>query len=187
MDFPILDLMDPDACYQFLVRTPHPDGLGCPRCDRAGGHATHDRHRPPVFDYRCRGCGAVDPPRRRANKRRGHGPFANDRPPVAGVVRRQTGEIVRRVVERAGGTTPTAVVTDHTADGALVYTDEWGGYERLPAAHRGHPTVNHTPGPREWARDDDGDGIRDVHDNTLEGLWAASRTFPRPFRGIGKQ
>ena len=59
MDFPILDLMDPDACYQFLVRTLHPDGLRCPRCDRAGDHSVHDRHRPPVFDYRCRGCRAV--------------------------------------------------------------------------------------------------------------------------------
>lgn len=59
MDFPITDLMDPDACYQFLVRTLHPDGLRCPRCDRAGEHPVHDRHRPPVLDYRCRGCGAV--------------------------------------------------------------------------------------------------------------------------------
>jgi transposase len=23
---------------------------------------------------------------------------------------------------------------------------------------------------KEWARDDDGDGIREVHDNTLEGM-----------------
>ena len=29
--------------------------------------------------------GPDDPPRRRANKRRGHGTFGNDRPPVAGV------------------------------------------------------------------------------------------------------
>lgn len=43
----------------------------------------------------------------------------------------------------------------------------------------------HTPGQREWARDD-GDGIREVHDNTLEGLWAALRTFLRPFRGVSK-
>ena len=32
-----------------------------------------------------------DPPRHRANKRRGHGTKANDRPPVVGVVGRQTG------------------------------------------------------------------------------------------------
>jgi len=47
--------------------------------------------------------------------------------------------------------------------------------------------VTHTPGNREWARDDDGDGVREVHDNTLEGLWAALRTFLRPFRGVSKQ
>jgi hypothetical protein len=34
----------------------------------------------------------------------------------------------------------------------------------------------------EWARDDDGDGIREVHVNTLEGL----RNFLRPFRGVNK-
>lgn len=59
MDFPILDLMDADACYQFLVDTLHPDGLRCPTCQRAEGLSIHDRHRPPVFDYRCRGCRAV--------------------------------------------------------------------------------------------------------------------------------
>ena len=128
-----------------------------------------------------------DPPRRRANKRRGHGTFANDRPPVAGVVSRQTGEIVVRVVERTDGATLTGFVTDPTTDGTMVYTDEWGGYEQLPEANRGPATVNHTPGQREWARDDDGDGIREVHDNTLEGLWAALRTFLRPFRGVSKQ
>jgi transposase-like protein len=58
-DFPILDLMDADACYRFLVTTLHPGGLRCPRCRRADDHPVHDRHRPPVFDYRCRGCGAV--------------------------------------------------------------------------------------------------------------------------------
>ena len=105
---------------------------------------------------------------------------------MAGVVSRQTGEIVLRVVERTDGATLTEFVTDHTADGTMVYTDEWCGYERLPAANRGHATVNHTPGQREWARDDDGDGVREVHDNTLEGLWAALRTFLRPFRGISK-
>ena len=59
MDFAMVDLMDPDACYRFLVTTLHPDGLRCPRCRRADDHPVHDRHRPPVFDYRCRGCAAV--------------------------------------------------------------------------------------------------------------------------------
>ena len=48
-----------------------------------------------------------------------------------------------------------------------------------------HATVCHNAG--EWARDDDGDGIREVHDNTLEGLWTGLRNFLRPFRGVNKK
>jgi hypothetical protein len=39
----------------------------------------------------------------------------------------------------------------------------------------------------EWARDDDGDGIREVHVNTLEWLWTGLRNFLRPFRGVNKK
>jgi hypothetical protein len=39
----------------------------------------------------------------------------------------------------------------------------------------------------EWARDDDGDGIREVHTNTIEGLWTSVRNFLRPFRGVHKR
>lgn len=59
MDFPIVDLMDTDACYQFLVGLLHPGGLRCPTCRRDDTPSVHDRHRPPVLDYRCRSCGAV--------------------------------------------------------------------------------------------------------------------------------
>ncbi|MBY0460851.1 MAG: transposase, partial [Gemmataceae bacterium] len=120
------------------------------------------------------------------NKRRGHGNFDNDCPPVVGVVSRDTGAIVLEVAPRTDQDTLTAFVTSSTEAGAMVYTDEWSGYNRLPEENRGHATVNHTPGQREWARDDDGDGVREVHDNTLEGLWAALRTFMRPFRGVSK-
>ena len=102
------------------------------------------------------------------------------------MVSRDTGTIVLAVVDRTDQATLTPFVTSSTEDGAMVYTDEWGGYAKLPEANRGHATVTHTPGQREWARDDDGDGIREVHDNTLEGLWAALRTFLRPFRGVSK-
>jgi transposase len=94
--------------------------------------------------------------------------------------------VVLRVGERTDEATLTAFVTDTTEPQAMVYTDEWGGYNRLADADRLHATVCHTPGQREWARDDDGDGVREVHDNTLEGLWAAVRTFLRPFRGVSK-
>jgi transposase-like protein len=67
-----------------------------------------------------------------------------------------------------------------------VYTDEWAAYDRLPELGRGHATVCHAPGEREWARDDDGDGVREVHNNTMEGIWTGLRNFLRPFRGFRK-
>lgn len=38
----------------------------------------------------------------------------------------------------------------------------------------------------EYARDDDGDGVREVHCNTMEGIWTGLRNFLRPFRGVHK-
>ncbi|MBA3754225.1 MAG: IS1595 family transposase [Nitrospira sp.] len=127
-----------------------------------------------------------DPPRRRANKRRGHGTMENDRPPVVGVVGRQSGEGRFEVVDNADQKTLENFVTSTTTMGATVYTDEWSGYNHLPELGRNHSTVCHTPGQREWARDDDGDGVREVHNNTLEGIWTGVRNFLRIFRGVNK-
>ena len=71
--------------------------------------------------------------------------------------------------------------------GACVNSDEWEAYPHLPEADRCHVTVCHAPGKREWARDDDGDGIREVHNNTLEGIRTGLRNFLRPFRGLHKK
>ncbi len=73
-----------------------------------------------------------------------------------------------------------------TRPGTMVYTDEWGAYRGLRRHGRGHASVRHAAQPREWARDDDGDGVREVHCNTLEGLWTGVRNFLRPFRGVSK-
>ena len=62
------------------------------------------------------------------------------------------------------------------------YTDEWQSYR---GSHLCHATVSH--GVREWARDDDGDGRREVHCNSGEGAGAALRTYLRAFRGVHKQ
>ena len=59
MDFPIQDFMDQQACYAKLVELLHPAGLGCPRCRARDGLNIHRRHRDPIVDYRCRGCGRV--------------------------------------------------------------------------------------------------------------------------------
>ena len=67
-----------------------------------------------------------------------------------------------------------------------INTDEWKAYHYLPDAQRNHFTVNHTPGKRVLALDDDGDGIREVHVNTIEGFWTGLRNLLRPFRGINK-
>ena len=277
MDFPIQDLMNEDACYQFLLDLFHPAGLRCPRCQAAEGFSTHRYFREPVLDHRCSRCGRVfnawtgtsfqgthgrpspivlilrgfaqgtstaplarelacsrrhlldlrhrlqaqaqagldrtpledtvveademyqnagekgvphgdpeDLPRRRANKVRGHGTMDNDRPPVLGVVGRESGQVRLDVVEHADQETLETFVVDQTQPGTLVNTDEWSGYNHLPARGRGRAAVCHTPGEREWARDDDGDGVREVHNNTLEGLWTGLRNFLRPFRGVNK-
>jgi len=277
MDFPIQDLMNEDACYQFLLDLFHPAGLRCPRCHATEGFYTHRYFREPVLDYRCSRCSRVfnawtgtplqgthwrpsqivlilrgfaqgtstaplarelacsrrhlldlrhrlqaqaqagldrtpledtvveademyqnagekgvphgdpeDLPRRRANKVRGHGTMDNDRPPVLGVVGRESGQVRLDVVEHADQETLETFVVDQTQPGTLVNTDEWSGYNHLPARGRGRAAVCHTPGEREWARDDDGDGVREVHNNTLEGLWTGLRNFLRPFRGVNK-
>ena len=126
----------------------------------------------------------LDPPRRRANKQRGHGTYANDRPPIVGTVGRHSGQ-----VPVAGASTIRMArrckshVHGYTRDETPLVTPMNGqGYNRIK---RPHHTVCH--GQKEGARDDDGDGIREVHTNTIEGLWTSARNFLRPFRGVHKK
>jgi transposase len=124
----------------------------------------------------------TDPPRRRANKRKGHGTYENDRPPIVGSIGRTSGQVRLRVVHHTNQQTLSKHVHQFTSTEANVYTDEWPGYRKI---QRLHATVCH--GQKEWARDDDGDGIREVHTNTTEGLWTTVRNFLRPFRGVAKK
>ena len=126
-----------------------------------------------------------DPPRRRANKRRGKGTMENDRPPVAGLVGRETGQIRLKVCDDTQQTTIQPQIESKTEPTTTLYTDESNAYNLVAASGRGHGTVCHSK--REWARDDDGDGIREVHCNTMEGIWTGLRNFLRPFRGIHKK
>lgn len=124
----------------------------------------------------------TDPPRRRANKRRGRGTYANDRVPVLGTVGRATGQCRLRVVTDTKGTTLTEHVHQFTAIAAHLYTDEYQSYNQV---QRLRSTVAHAD--KEWARDEDGDGFCEVHCNTIEGLWTDVRNFLRPFKGIHKK
>ncbi len=101
------------------------------------------------------------------------------------MVGREGGQVRLTVVEHSDGATLKRVVRKASWPMATVNTDEWQGYNGLPAIGRSHSTVCHAA--REWARDDDGDGVREVHCNTLEGLWTGLRNFLRPFRGVSKK
>lgn len=276
MRFPITDLLSEQECYDFLLRTLHPDGLKCPDGHPLPtGQAPHDVSRTPVVDYRCRKCGQIynlftdtvwsgthydcativmvmrgvvqgvptkqladelerdygtllerrhriqrlaldnrpngplpdqqteadelfqnagekgkkhtdpdDPPRRRANKRKGRGTYENDRPPILGIVGRHTGQIRLTVCDNVQQITIQPVVEDTTQTNASVYTDECYAYAHICETGRCHACVRHVQD--EWARDDDGDGVREVHCNTLEGIWTGLRNFLRPFRGVHK-
>jgi len=123
-----------------------------------------------------------DPPRRRAIQRRGHGTYANDRPPIISIISRDTGEQRFWVCNHADTRTCAALIAENVpASGTQRYTDEW---QRDRGSHPDHAIVRH--GIHEWARDADGDGMREVHGPTCEGVGAALWTYLRVFRGVHK-
>jgi transposase-like protein len=124
----------------------------------------------------------ADPPRCRANNRRGRGTYANDRPPIVGTIGRESGQVRLRVALDTTGATLQAHVHRFTHAAAQLFTDENNGYNQLI---RSHSTVCHAQ--HEYARDDDNDGIREVHCNTIEGMWTDVRNFLRPFKGVHKK
>ena len=126
---------------------------------------------------------ASDPPRRRGNKRRGHGnPYDNDRPPIVGTKGRESHLLRLRLVHRTDAATLSAHVHQFTLPTATVYTDGWRGYNPIQCTRK---IVLHKDG--EWARDADGDGLYEIHTNTIEGVWTTVRNFLRPFRGVHKK
>ena len=134
----------------------------------------------------------ADPPRRRANKRKGHGTYDNDRPPIFSVVGRASGTVRFFVRHHSDAATCLEVVSSTVPCGASVlYTDDWGGYARVESELKTrHASVKHGRAgadDREWARDDDGDGVREVHCNSCEGAGTGVRTFLRSFRGVHKK
>ena len=69
-----------------------------------------------------------DPPRRRANKRRGHGTYDSDRPPIIGTAGRRTAEVRLRVIKHTDKETLVPYVYRYTGTEATVYTEEWRAY-----------------------------------------------------------
>ena len=235
--FSLLDLMDEQKCYEFIVNILHLDGLRCPKCGTPVDQCkVHRRDRAPLLYFLCP-CGSVynafsdtvwkgthhrcsvivrilqgfaqgtptlhlakeleidrkhllerrhklqgfvenncfrepfpdkvveadelyqnsgekgvlhpdpeDPPRRRANKVRGHGTWDNDRPPILGIVGRESGQIRIEVKKNSGREDLEPSVIEATLPGTTVNTDEWKAYFHLPASQRIHVTVCHKPG-----------------------------------------
>jgi transposase len=77
------------------------------------------------------------------------------------------------------------VIEATVAKGAPVRTDAYDVHGRLEAWGYGHETVCHARG--EYARDEDGDGFREVHVDTAEGLWSLPRSRLRPHRGVSQE
>ncbi len=98
---------------------------------------------------------------------------------------RQTGEVRYFVREHADGKTCREVVTACVPKGARLYTDGLTSYIEVGASLCSvHGRVFHSE--YEWARDDDGDAVCEVHCNGCEGLGTGLRNFLRPFRGVSK-
>lgn len=102
-----------------------------------------------------------------------------------GTIGRQSGQVRLHVLNRTTKIEVQGELSKHrNLDDGVCYTDEHLAYWKLTELGPSHSTVCH--GDREWARDDDGDGINEVHTNTIEGFWTGLRNYLRPFRGISK-
>ncbi len=118
------------------------------------------------------------------HRRRGRGTLETETPPVLGLLERD-GALRLYMLPDVRQETLAPVLCDVVQPGTMVYTDDSTIYARLEAWGYGHQTVNH--GAHEFARDDDGDGVREVHINTLEGCWSLLRSWLRPHRGLSQE
>ncbi len=105
---------------------------------------------------------------------RGHGNYETDRPPIFSVKGRESGEIRYCVEHRSDTETCLRVIRAAVGEKVeILNTDKWKGYARVEVEIGiAHAAVRHGQAgkdEREWARDDDGDGIREVHCRRVRG------------------
>ena len=80
---------------------------------------------------------------------------------VAGIKDRATGQVKAQVVPDTSAKTLQSFVTDHTVDGATVYTDDAKAYKGMRGRH--HEAVKHSVG--EYVNDM-------AHTNGMESFWS---------------
>jgi transposase len=101
-----------------------------------------------------------------------------------GTIGRQSGQVRLEVLMHTSKEEVQAYLGAHRSSKGVCYSDEHLAYQGVESQRLSHKTVCHSI--KEWARDDDGDGINEVHSNTIEGFWQGLRNFLRPFRGVSK-
>jgi len=104
-------------------------------------------------------------------KHKGTGGVGSGKTPVLGMLERG-GELRAMKVESVKGAELQGKVREHVEYGAVVMTDEWGGYRGLDKLYA-HHKVNHASG--EYVRDEF------IHTNGVEGAWSH---FKRQVYGI---
>ena len=119
-----------------------------------------------------------DPPRRRANSRRGIGTMENDRPPIQGVVGRETGQIRLTVCDNTRQETIQPKVEAKTREGVTFHTDESSAYNRISDSGREHGTVCHST----CAEPVEASG--NMQGTTM--VMASARCIATPRRGFGR-
>ena len=135
---------------------------------------------------------AIPPPSKKGRKGRrnrlkgapGRGTLEKEKPPILGMIQRG-GQVVLKMLANVQQTTIKPIIEAGVAKGALIHTDEYDIYARLPAWGYEHKTVCHGRG--EYARDEDGDGFHEIHVNTMEGFWSLLRSWLRPHRGVAQE
>lgn len=101
-----------------------------------------------------------------------------------GTVGRESGQIRLEVLFHTTKVEVQGTLSGLRGELGTCYSDEHVAYVGVQTPEREHKTVCHSA--KEWARDDDGDGINEVHINTIEGLWTDVRNFLRRFKGVSK-
>ena len=121
----------------------------------------------------------LDPPRCRANKRKGRGTYAKDRPPIVGTVGRESGQVRLRGYIRPTkrrfclmGISSPNYLPPCMMSGAVIRVST-GVMPRATGNANGHDCLC------RW-------DSRSPH-QTIEGFWTTVRNFLRPFRGVHKK
>jgi transposase-like protein len=116
--------------------------------------------------------------------KRGRGTLESEKPPILGLLERG-GRVVLKMLANVQQKTIKPLFEKFVKAGSMVNSDEYVIYDRLESWGYGHVSVNHSAG--EFARDADGDGVNEVHVNTLEGFWSLLRSWLRVHRGISQE